>query len=185
MFDNLIVGVDGRPGGRDAAALAQLPAADRPRVALVHVYGRTAGLPGADPSLLADERDEAWRVVDRERARDWPAAEVACACALTVGHGLRRLALERDAEPIVAGTSRRGVASRLLAGDESPGMTRRTLWAVAIAPHGYAVTAHQLHELAVAGALERRADIPLLMVAGDHPPRARRPATAALADEAS
>ena len=39
MFDNVIVGIDGHQGGRDAVALARQLAAPGGRLTLAHVYG--------------------------------------------------------------------------------------------------------------------------------------------------
>jgi hypothetical protein len=39
VFDNVVIGVDGRSGGRDAIALAKRLAAPDARVTLAHVYG--------------------------------------------------------------------------------------------------------------------------------------------------
>jgi hypothetical protein len=39
MFDNVLVGVDGRQGGRDAIALARRLCAPEARIALAHVDG--------------------------------------------------------------------------------------------------------------------------------------------------
>jgi hypothetical protein len=44
---NVIVGVDGRNGGRDAMRLAHQLADRSARVTLVHVYGEPKGLPAA------------------------------------------------------------------------------------------------------------------------------------------
>lgn len=39
MFDNVLVGVDGRQGGRDAIALAKALASPAAKLTLAHVYG--------------------------------------------------------------------------------------------------------------------------------------------------
>jgi hypothetical protein len=65
MFRHVIVGVDGRPSGRDAIALARLLVAPQERLALAHVYEwsrvRAASMPfgGAERegSLLLAGRD--------------------------------------------------------------------------------------------------------------------------------
>ncbi len=48
LFDRVLVGVDGREGGRDAIALARKVAAPNAEIPLAHVYGgRTMG--GSSP----------------------------------------------------------------------------------------------------------------------------------------
>src|SRR5579875_2513600 len=60
MFDKVLVGIDGRQGGRDATALAQRLAPAGGRITLAHVYGgptaggRAAAL--ARPHALAERR---------------------------------------------------------------------------------------------------------------------------------
>src|SRR5665213_1776019 len=56
MFTNVVVGVDGRDGGRDAIRLAHQLADRGARVTLVHVYGEPEGPPGSGAALVDDQR---------------------------------------------------------------------------------------------------------------------------------
>jgi hypothetical protein len=47
MFDNVLVGVDGRPGGRDALVLARQLAAPAARLTLANIYGEAGWPPGS------------------------------------------------------------------------------------------------------------------------------------------
>ena len=79
MFKNVIVGVDGRSGGRDAVALAHRLLDPRGRLTLVNVHLETTASssmnstprPGPRPRrLLESEREAAGGTRDRQRRRD-------------------------------------------------------------------------------------------------------------------
>ena len=71
MFDNVLVGVDGRQGGRDAIALARRLCAPEARIALAHVDGSDlmgAAAPPAElpwvPHAMAANPELEWQEVD-------------------------------------------------------------------------------------------------------------------------
>jgi hypothetical protein len=78
MFRHVIVGVDGRPTGRDAVALARLLVGPAGRLTLTHVHAGEL-LPGRGSSLAFDaaERDDSRRMLEREREATSVDAELA------------------------------------------------------------------------------------------------------------
>ena len=68
MFENILVGVDGRQGGRDAIALAKRLAAPDATITLAHVYGSEWSIGRAAPLAFQVAREES-RPDARRRAR--------------------------------------------------------------------------------------------------------------------
>ena len=149
MFNNVLVGVDGRMGGRDAIALAKLLAAPEASPAFTHVYGGATA--GGRVAALAEP-------LDLERSRQLLAhavreagvsAETVSVCDSSVGRGLHRLAEQRHSDLLVVGSCHRGMLGRVFLGDD----TRRALngapCAVAIAPSGYSSLEPRLSRLGV------------------------------------
>ncbi|MGZ4299740.1 MAG: universal stress protein [Solirubrobacteraceae bacterium] len=149
MFDNVLVGVDGRSGGDDAVVLARQLAAPGARVTLANIYGSVSWPPGSGGMFLDDQRTEAQALLDRERDR-WPGTTTVHACASTVGRGLHELAAHSDADLIVVGSTHRGIPGRVFIGDDTRAAFYGAPCAIAIAPHGYAMATTPLTRIAVA-----------------------------------
>ena len=149
MFDNVLVGVDGRPGGDDAVALARQLASPGARVALANIYGSVSWPAGSSGIFLDDQRAEAKAFLERERDR-WPGATPVYACASTVGRGLHELAADRGADLIVVGSTHRGIPGKVFIGDDTRAAFYGAPCAIAIAPHGYAAAETPLTRIAVA-----------------------------------
>ena len=138
MFRNVLIGVDGSPTGRDAVALAVALAEPDARLTLVHVYGgaltpgRTAGA-----ALAAGARAESERLLENERELSGVRAELLSFCASSVGRGLHTVAEECHADLLVVGSNSRGLAGRVLVGDDTRASLNGASCAVAVAPHGY------------------------------------------------
>ena len=85
MFTNVLVGVDGRPGGRDAIALAKQLAAPDAQMIFGHVgpvlSGRGGGL------AIPLERQDAEELLEREREATETEAELVTAVEPSVGGG--------------------------------------------------------------------------------------------------
>lgn len=148
MFENLVVGVDGRPGGDDAVALARQLAAPHARVTLANIYGSTTWPPGSGGLFLEDQRTEARAFLARERDR-WPGATTVCAAASTVGRGLHELAAHRRADLLVVGSTHRGIPGKVLVGDDTRAAFNGAPCAIAIAPRGYAGDARPVQRIGV------------------------------------
>jgi nucleotide-binding universal stress UspA family protein len=143
MFDTLLVGVDGRPGGRDAIALAAQLVSPEGRIRLVHVYSdrRIAGPRMPDAT---DQPEAAESLLAREaRVAEIEADSIAIADP-SPGRTLHRLAQRDNADLLVVGSSHRGALGRVLLGDETLAALNGAPCAVAIAPAGYAVNGRDM-----------------------------------------
>lgn len=149
MFDNVIIGIDGRSGGRDAVALARRLAAPSARATLAHVYGYDEGPPGSGTMLLRDQLEGGRDLLAAERERGWPAAETVCGYAGSVGRGLHEIAQQRGADLLVVGSCHRGVVGKVLMGDDTRAAFSGVPCAIAIAPHGYELADGKLEMIAV------------------------------------
>jgi nucleotide-binding universal stress UspA family protein len=142
MFRNVLIGVDGNPAGRDAIALARMLGERGARFTLAHVYGGalTPGRP-AGASLDADARADSDRLLESERQTAGIAAELVSVCAPSVGRGLHSLAETHAADLLVVGSHSRGLAGRVLVGDDTRASLNGASCAVAVAPRGYVAVA--------------------------------------------
>ena len=131
MYANVIVGVDGEPGGRNAVALAISLAASDARMTLVHVTPSGNREPHADD--LTDEQSLR-ALFARELAICGGEPEITRVMARSVGAGLKRVAFENDSELIVVGSSRRHGVSRVLGRGDVKSVMRQAPCAVAVAP---------------------------------------------------
>ena len=137
MFKNVVVGVDGREGGRDAIALARV---------LCDPDGRAhAGprLPRGSPraarvvaALEADDDERIRSVLEKARAEAGVDAEIAWDRSQSVGYGLHEQAEAIAADLLVVGSSRRGMLGRALIGDDTRATLNGAPCAVAVAPAG-------------------------------------------------
>lgn len=135
MFKNVIVGVDGRSGGRDAAALARRLLAPQGRLTLVHVHLETTAV--VVHEFDSSAREEAQKLLEGERAAIGGEAELAHSGGTSVAIGLHRYAEEHGADLLVVGACHRGVVGRVLAGDDARDSLQDAPCAVAISPRGY------------------------------------------------
>ncbi len=135
MFKQILIGVDGRQGGRDAIALARQLATPDTRFTFAHV-GESHH--GRSDELLAAAREQA----------DLDAELVAVAHA-RVGAGLHQLAERVGADLLAVGSSRHGTLGRVLIGDDARATLHGASCSVAIASHRYADAPHPLQRLGV------------------------------------
>ncbi len=139
MYANVVVGVDGRAGGRDAAALAPMLAVPRAAVTLVYVDSTAAvgGRPRhGDHELAGDDSLEALLVEERELCGS--EAQLRRVTADSVGAGLEGVGAELGADLIIVGAAHRHGLARVIGGDDTESVVHRTPRAVAVAPAGYA-----------------------------------------------
>jgi nucleotide-binding universal stress UspA family protein len=137
MFDHVVVGVDGRSGGRDAVALAKQLAAGDARITLAHVCGGTtmggrASALAVPLELEASEQLLAWAATDAGVHADTQVIYES-----SVGRGLHELAERSEADFLVVGSCHRGMLGRTLLGDDTSRALNGAPCAVAIAPRGY------------------------------------------------
>jgi nucleotide-binding universal stress UspA family protein len=139
MFEHVIVGVDGRPAGRDAIALASRLVSPEGRLTLAHVHaGETRPVDAATPGMVSEERTASHELLARARAEAEVDAELVSFVASSPGRGLHDLAEERGADLLCVGSSARGVLGRAMLGDDTRASLNGAPCAVAVAARGYA-----------------------------------------------
>ena len=150
MFDNVIVAINDYDAGRDAVGLAtQLASGKR---ALAFAYVEVVALEPPD-SAGASESADGRRAMERfallaDEAR--VDAEVFCVEARSVASGLRDLGVNRRADLLVIGASRRNDYDRALVGDDTREVLMHAPCAVAVAPMGFATRPPIFHKIGVA-----------------------------------
>jgi nucleotide-binding universal stress UspA family protein len=91
MFKNVIVGVDGRPGGRDAIALASRLTDPDGKLTLAHVHsGELHPSHAVTPGLVREEREASAELLERERAATDVSAELVSIVAMSPGQSRQR-----------------------------------------------------------------------------------------------
>jgi nucleotide-binding universal stress UspA family protein len=150
MFDSVIIGVDGRPGGRDAIALGRHLAAKDASLSLAYVF-QTDAVPvrGSSGAFEAEERDRAQALLERERRTAGIDAAVLAHGSPSVGRGLHELVERGQADLVVVGSSSRGLVGRVTASDDTRSSLNGAGCAVAVAPAGYADRPVALREIGV------------------------------------
>jgi nucleotide-binding universal stress UspA family protein len=151
MFETIVVGVDGRDGGRDALAFARL---------LQHTFGSTliavgayphdgfAGRPSSPAFESAVHEELAHAVVD-DISHPGIDARLLLAPDHSPARALHRIAEEQGAGLIVVGSDRRGPLGRVLAGDVTAGTLDGSPCPVAVAPRGLAEADPRLRTIGV------------------------------------
>jgi nucleotide-binding universal stress UspA family protein len=139
MFKNVLVGVDGRPNGRDAVALASRLADPDGKLTLAHIHpGELRPSHAVTPGMVREERAASEKLLEAERARAEITAELISIVALSPGRGLHLQAEEQGADLLVVGSSSRGALGRAMLGDDTRAALNGAPCAVAIASLGYA-----------------------------------------------
>lgn len=138
MFDNVLVGVDGRPTGRDAIALASRLIDPDGKLTLAHVHGGSMHPAHAvNPGLLREEREASAKLLERERADTDLDAELVSIAGASPGRALHQRAEEQHADLLVVGSCSRGVLGRTMLGDDTRSALGGAPCAIAIAELGY------------------------------------------------
>ncbi len=151
MFKNVLVGVDGRAGGRDAIALATRLVDPDGKLTLAHVYtGELHPLHAITPGLPAEELEASRNLLEDERADAKVDAQIVSVLASAPGSGLHRQAEEQHADLIVVGSCSRGAFGRAMLGDDTRVALNGSPCAVAIAAGGYAQHPRELSRIGVA-----------------------------------
>ncbi len=147
MFTNVLIGTDGRQGGRDAVALARELAAPQATFTLAHVYDTFLGT-GAGGAVLAP-RAASQQLLERERELAGLDAQLEARGERRIGHGLHEIAEETRADLLVVGSTRHALLGRVLLGDDCRAALDGAACAIAIPPRGYALVQHDLRRLGV------------------------------------
>ena len=148
MFREVIVGVDGGPTGRDAVAVARLLMASDGRLVLAHVL-ELSPVRGASGAYGPAETAASKALLAAERQATGVDAELVPVTASSVGRGLHYVARARAADLLSVGSTRLGLAGRVLVGDVTRAALIGAPCAVAIAPRGYASEATPITKIGV------------------------------------
>jgi nucleotide-binding universal stress UspA family protein len=147
MFSDVLIGVDGHQGGRDAIALAEQLAAPGAEFTLAHVYDWPVWRNTTVASMT--EFDQAMGLLSTEQRETAIEAELVAASGRPPGRGLHELAVERAADLLVVGSSRHALLGRALIGDDTRASLNGAPCAIAIAPRGYTQLPHELRSIGV------------------------------------
>ncbi len=149
MFENVIIGVDGYQGGRDATALARQLAAPEAKLTLAHIYGGHTIGGRASALAMPLEREAGEQALARTLRESGLDAETELVFAESVGRGLHELADQRRADLLVVGSTRHALLGRVLVGDDARAALNGAPCAIAIASRAYAQAPPQLRKLGV------------------------------------
>jgi nucleotide-binding universal stress UspA family protein len=143
VFKNVLVGIDGRPNGRDGLALASrlLDPEAGGKLTLANVRGgELRPLHAVTPAMASEEREASLRMLaaERDQAQVEAEAELVSVVAASPGRGLHEQAEEQRADLIVVGSCSHGAFGRVMLGDDTRAALNGSPCAVAIAARGYA-----------------------------------------------
>ena len=151
MFKRIVVGVDGREGGRDALALtAVLQGVAGGEIVAVHVYTYDRTVPLSDARAVETVlQEDLLTKLETELRAVGVSARAVVARDLAVARALHATAERQEADLIVVGSCHRAGADRVLAGDDALNTLHGAPCAVAVAPQGYTERAHELKLIGV------------------------------------
>ena len=138
MFNNVLVGIDGRAGGRDAIALAGRLAAPHAKLTLAHVHsGALRPSHAISPGVVREERSAARQLLEREREAARVDAQLISIEAISPGRGLHEQAEDQGADLLVVGSCSHGALGRAMLGDDTRSALNGAPCAVAVASLGF------------------------------------------------
>jgi nucleotide-binding universal stress UspA family protein len=140
MFKTIVVGVDGRDGGRDALSLAgRLALVGGGELVAVRAlpFDYYATRAGAPPYASIAEHD-AKAEVEADLRTAGLEADVRILSETSPARALHRVAEREHADLIVVGSTHHGRAGRVFAGDDAAAALHASPCAVAVAPRGLA-----------------------------------------------
>jgi len=140
VFNTIVVGVDGRQGGRDALRLAgQLAEAGGGELVAVRVFPYWHRPALARSPAVEEERESTQVALDRELAdMGMSTARTHVVGDTSPARALHRMAERERADVLVVGSAHRGAVGRVLGGDVALGSLHGSPCPVAVAPRGLA-----------------------------------------------
>ena len=136
MFENVLIGVDGRQSGRDAIELARRLAGPGASLSLVHVRVERR----ADHSVALLKREARAAGID---------ASLVSVRQHSPGRGLHQQVEQQRADLLVVGSCSRSPLGRAALGDDTRAAVNGIPCAVAIAPKGFASRSHRIAKIGV------------------------------------
>jgi nucleotide-binding universal stress UspA family protein len=174
MFNRIIVGVDGREGGRDALALAaRLARLFGGDLVAVNAYAYDLfSHRGTTPDLESIVHGNAQDLIAGELERVGVEAQAVALPDASPGRALQLAAKRHHGDLVVVGSAHHGPIGRVLAGDVTMGTLHGARCPVVVAPRDYAARGTDVHAIGVGldGSPEARAAVELaraLAVAGN------------------
>lgn len=150
MFEQIVVGVDGRDGGRDAVALAKLLIGAGGELTLVHVSpGDADGDRGAGAGYKDPEAGRGEELLEAVREETGVEAHLRWRGSSSVGRGLHELCELIGADLVAVGSSRRGLLGRVLIGDDTSAALNGAPCSIAIAPTNYSQEPRAIRKIGV------------------------------------
>jgi nucleotide-binding universal stress UspA family protein len=150
MFKQIVVGVDGRQGGLDAVALANLLVAAAGELTLAHVApGGAHADRRASGAYEAPEAECGEALLETVREETGVEAHLRWHESSSVGRGLHEVCELLGADLVTVGSSRRGLLGRVLIGDDTSAALNGAPCSIAIAPTNYSRQQGALREIGV------------------------------------
>jgi nucleotide-binding universal stress UspA family protein len=140
LFKNVLVGVDGRPNGQDAIALASLLADPEGELTLACVH----------QGEMAEDREAARTLLERERDAAHVQAKLLDVVSVGAGRGLHEQAERQGADLLVVGSCSHSAFGRAMLGDDTRAALNGAPCTVAVAPRGYAQDPQRIVKVGVA-----------------------------------
>lgn len=142
MFSNVLVGVDGRQGGRDAISLAKQLAYAGARITLAHVDPTEPPSREAKRSHSEARRSHSRTMLREESTSAGIDAKILAVNGSSTARVLHQLAARRPYDLLVVGTSHGGALGRRLGHDHTIAALDGTPCPVAVAPSEYVPPSH-------------------------------------------
>ena len=137
VFKTIVVGVDGRQGGRDALRLAeQLADAGGGELVAVRVFSYQHRPALAGSPAVEEERESTRVALERELADMGTTVRTHVVGDTSPARALHRMAERERADVLVVGSAHRGAIGRVVVGDVALGSLHRSPCPVAIAARG-------------------------------------------------
>ncbi len=151
MFEKVLIGVDGRSGGRDAIAFASALAGPAAELTLAHVdSGAVLPSHAINPGLLLEGRKASDDLLELERSAAGVSAKLLSIASGSPGAGLHEQAEMEHADLLVVGSCSHGTLGRAMLGDDTRAALNGAPCAVAIASVGYADSPTPIAKIGVA-----------------------------------